>query len=55
MFDHEVEDFINRVRNAINNGLTDQEVVEYFIDQKTVWKIWLAINAAKILVTDSDK
>ena len=45
----EVENFIHRVRNALNNGLSDQEIFEYFIDAKTVEEIWLALNAAKIL------
>jgi len=49
MFDRDVEDFINRVRSALNNGLTDLEIVEYFIDTKSSEEIWLALNAAKIL------
>lgn len=54
MFDSDIENFIQRVRNALNNGLTDQEVVEYFIDVKPAWEIWLALNAAKILSMDND-
>lgn len=53
--DNEIENFIQRVRSAINNGLTDQEIVEYFIDVKPVWEIWLALNAAKILSVNENK
>lgn len=53
--DNEIENFIQRVCNAINNGLTDQEIVEYFIDVKPVWEIWLALNAAKILSVNENK
>lgn len=52
MFDNNIEQFIQRVRNAINNGLTDTEIVEYFIDVAPVAEIWLALNAAKILSAD---
>ena len=45
----EVENFIHRVRNALSNGLSDEEIFEYFIDVKTAEEIWLALNAAKIL------
>jgi len=52
MIDDNIENFIHRVRNALNNGLTDLEIVEYFIDVKPAEEIWLALNAAKILAMD---
>jgi len=49
MFDRDIEDFIDRARSALNNGLTDLEIIEYFIDERPTEEIWLALNAAKIL------
>lgn len=45
----EIEALIQRIRLAIQHGLSAKEVAEHFAQAASPGQVWLAYNAAKIL------
>lgn len=45
----EIESLIQRIRLAVQNGLSATEIAEHFARSETPSQVWLAYNAAKIL------
>ena len=49
-----MENLIGRIANALAYGCTGADVAERFASEGTPEVIWLAYNAARILVRDTD-